>query len=116
MQHFIKGVDYAAQGKFKTAKDEFDKALKADPFLRAAKIVLKAIEDVNDRKIKSKTAIHLFKGVAYRYKERWRRQSPRNSCQWVVFEPIRIRCINCLGHSEKRLFIQTYQQVVMIMV
>ncbi len=63
--HLTKGVDYAAQGKFKKAKDEFDKALKADPFFEATKRALKVIEDVNDKKIESEPAIHFFKGVAY---------------------------------------------------
>ncbi len=71
MQHLIKGVDYAAQGKFKEAKEEFDRALKADPFLEAAKRVLKVIEDVNDKKIESETAIHFFKGAAYYYKKQF---------------------------------------------
>ena len=31
MKHLTKGVDYAAQGKFKDAKEEFGKVSKADP-------------------------------------------------------------------------------------
>jgi len=65
MQSLSKGVDFAAQGKFKEAKEEFEKALKADPFYESAKESLRIIEDVADKKIECKTAIHLFKGAAY---------------------------------------------------
>ena len=64
-QNCTKGAEYGAQGKFKEAKGEFEKALKVDPFYRPAKRALKVIEDVIGRKIKSKTAIHLFKGMSY---------------------------------------------------
>ncbi len=66
-----KGVDYAAQGKFQEAKEEFEKALKAAPFLEAARDSLKVIEDVTERKIERKSAIHLFKGAAYVLKMQW---------------------------------------------
>jgi tetratricopeptide (TPR) repeat protein len=64
-QYLTKGVDYADQGKFKEAKEEFEKALKVDPFYYSAKRVLKVIEDVTDHKIESEPAIHFFKGEAY---------------------------------------------------
>ena len=64
-QHLTKGVDYAAQGKFREAKEELEKALEVDPFLESAKESLQVIEDVNDKKIESKAAIHLFKGAAH---------------------------------------------------
>ena len=67
-QNWTKGAEYAAQGKFKEAKGEFEKALKIDPLYGAAKRALKVIEDVTDQKIKSNTAIHLFKGAAYAFK------------------------------------------------
>jgi len=70
-QNWIKGVEYAAQGKFKEAKGEFEKALKVDPVYGSAKRALKVIEDVIGRKIKSKTAIRLFKGISYYNKEQW---------------------------------------------
>ena len=66
-----KGVEYAADGKFQEAKQEFEKALKVDPLYEPAKEALEVIEDVVDQKIKSKTAIHLFKGQSYREKEQW---------------------------------------------
>jgi len=70
-QTWTKGVEYAAQGKFKEAKGEFEKALEVDPYYDPAKRALKVIEDVIDQKIKSKTAIHLFKGQSYREKAQW---------------------------------------------
>ena len=70
-QILTKGVDYAVQGKFEEAKEEFERALKAAPFLKAARDGLKVIEDVTERKIERKTAIHLFKGAAYVLKEQW---------------------------------------------
>ena len=71
MQHLIKGVDYAAQGKFEEAKEEFGKVSKADPLYESAQEDLKVIEDVIDKKIKSKTAIHLYKGVTYVHKRQY---------------------------------------------
>ena len=70
-QNWTKGVVYAAQGKFKEAKGEFEKALKIDPFYGPAKRALEVIEDAIGQKIKSKTAIHLFKGISYGKKEHW---------------------------------------------
>jgi len=62
---YNKGVEYAGQGKFPNAKEEFEKALKVDPFYEPAKFYLKAIKDVIEQKIKRETAIHLFKGISY---------------------------------------------------
>jgi len=70
-QHWSKGVEYAAQGKFKEAEGEFEKALKVDPSYGPAKSVLKMIEDLIDQKIKTKTAVHLFRGISHRKKENW---------------------------------------------
>jgi len=71
VQILTKGVDYAAQGKFEEAKEEFEKALKAGPFLAAARDSLNAIEDLTEGKIERKSVIHLFKGAAYVLKEQW---------------------------------------------
>ncbi len=69
---FVKGVEYAAEGKFEEAKKAFENALKAGPYYyHRAKEALEVIEDVFDRKIKSKTAIHYFKGKSYREKKQW---------------------------------------------
>ncbi|MCZ6701547.1 MAG: tetratricopeptide repeat protein [Ignavibacteria bacterium] len=64
-ESFNKGMEYAVQGKFPKAKEEFEKALKVDPFNGPAKFYLKTIKDVIEQKIKSQTAIHLFKGISY---------------------------------------------------
>jgi tetratricopeptide (TPR) repeat protein len=64
-------VEYSAQGKFKEAKEKFERALKVDPFFMPAKICLKIIEDANKQKKKSKMAIYLFKGAAHFSKREW---------------------------------------------
>ncbi len=58
----------STQGKFKEAKEEFEKALKIDPYYGSVKRALKVIEDVTGKKIERDTAIHLFKGIAYAIK------------------------------------------------
>ncbi len=70
-QIWTKGVEYAAQGKFKEAKVEFEKALKDDPDFVSAKRGLKVVEDVIDQNIDKKIAIHLFKGLSYDLKGQW---------------------------------------------
>jgi len=70
-QTWTKGVDYAAQGNFMEAKKEFENALKADPYFVPAKEALEVIEDVADKKIKNGTAIHFYRGVAYKVKRQW---------------------------------------------
>ncbi|NIS62911.1 MAG: tetratricopeptide repeat protein [Proteobacteria bacterium] len=70
-QIYTKGVEYGVQGKFNEAKEEFQKALKVDPYFVYAKMALKLIEDAIDQKIKSTTAIHLFKGIVYSNKGQW---------------------------------------------
>ena len=64
-QSTTKGVDYAAQGKFKEAKEEFARALKVDPSFGPAKRASKVMKDVSDQKIESQTAVHYFKGISY---------------------------------------------------
>jgi tetratricopeptide (TPR) repeat protein len=70
-QIWTRGVEHAAQGNFNKAKVEFEKALKVDPSHTPAEEGLKVIEYVNEEKVRSKTAIHLFKGIAYGNKDRW---------------------------------------------
>jgi tetratricopeptide (TPR) repeat protein len=65
MQNVAKGVDFAAQGKFNEAKEEFEKALMVDLSNDSAKRALKVIEDVTKKKIGNKTVIHHFKGRTY---------------------------------------------------
>jgi tetratricopeptide (TPR) repeat protein len=67
-QFLTKGEEYAAQGKFKEAKVQFEKALKVDPFYQTAKLILEVIEDLNAKRIESETVIHFFKGAVYHEK------------------------------------------------
>jgi tetratricopeptide (TPR) repeat protein len=62
-ESYSRGVEHAIQGKFRKAKEEFEKALKIDPFYSPAKHSLAIIKDAIEQKIKTETAIHLFKGV-----------------------------------------------------
>jgi len=70
-QYFAKGYEYAAQGKFKEAKEEFGKALKVDPLNERARLCLRIIEDVTNKKLERQSAIHLFKGIHYANKGLW---------------------------------------------
>lgn len=67
---WVKGVEYATQGKFNEAKEEFEKALKADPY-GVVKRSLELIEDVINQKINRKVAIHMFNGAAHSLNGRW---------------------------------------------
>ena len=67
-QSTTEGVDYASQGKFKEAREEFEKALKADPSFGPAKRALKIVEDVAEQKIESQTAINYFRGISHALK------------------------------------------------
>jgi tetratricopeptide (TPR) repeat protein len=60
-EHYDRGVEYGAQGKFKEAKEEFEEALKVDPLYGPAKQNLKVVEDSIDQKIKREITINLFK-------------------------------------------------------
>ncbi len=64
-QHWVKGVEFAAQEKFNEAKGEFGKVSKGDPYYGTTKRALKVIKDVTDKKIKSETAIYIFQGIVY---------------------------------------------------
>ena len=68
---FSKGLDYVAQGKFKEAKEEFGKLSKDDRYYGTTELALKIIEDVSAKKIASKTAIHLFSGIACALEGQW---------------------------------------------
>ena len=70
---YDKGVEYAVQGEFPEAKEEFEKALKVDPFYKPAERNLETIKDVIEQKIKRETAIHLIKGVSYANKYQYDR-------------------------------------------
>jgi tetratricopeptide (TPR) repeat protein len=68
---YTRGVGHAAKGNFNEAKEEFEKALKFDPYYESAKRAVKIIEDALDQKIKNTTAVHLLKGIGYEEKELW---------------------------------------------
>jgi len=71
MENYDKGVEYAVQGKFPRAKEEFEKALRVDPFYGPADYSLKTIKDVIEQKINRETAIHSFKGAFYANKDQY---------------------------------------------
>ena len=64
-ESYNKGLEHAIQGKFRKAKEEFENALKIEPFYSPAEYNLETIKDVIEQKIKTETAIHLFKGASY---------------------------------------------------
>jgi tetratricopeptide (TPR) repeat protein len=78
-QIYNKGMEYAVQGKFNEAKEEFEKALKVDTFKApilsrdghiiisksSLKRAIKVIEDLTGKRIEKKTAIHIFKGKVH---------------------------------------------------
>lgn len=60
-----KGVEFATQGKFKAAKEEFIKALKADSLYSPSQLNLNTINDILKKKINNEAGTHLFKGVQF---------------------------------------------------
>jgi tetratricopeptide (TPR) repeat protein len=75
-QSTAKGVDYAAQGKFKEANEEFARALKVDPLFGPAQRASKILKDVSDHKIESQTAVHYFRGISYAIKGQYDQAIP----------------------------------------
>ncbi|HSW55748.1 MAG TPA: tetratricopeptide repeat protein [Ignavibacteriaceae bacterium] len=65
VEFYNKGVQYAVQGEFVKAKEEFDKVLKIDSLYSQAELGLKTINDISKKKIMQETGIHIFKGVYY---------------------------------------------------
>ena len=63
--YYDRGIDYGVAGEFEKAQQEFKKALEADPFYAPARICLKLSEDAVKQRIKTETALYLFKGIAY---------------------------------------------------
>jgi len=63
--YYNKGIDYGVAGKFDQAQQEFTKALAADPFYEPPKLSLEIVEDVLKQRIKTETALYMFKGGAY---------------------------------------------------
>jgi len=63
--HYTKGVEYASEGNFIQARDEFKEALQVDPGDIRSKSSLKAIEDAIALKVKKEAVMHDFKGVVF---------------------------------------------------
>ncbi|RLA26066.1 MAG: hypothetical protein DRQ62_00730 [Gammaproteobacteria bacterium] len=64
-ESYIEGVEYASQGKFIKAKEEFEKTLLIDPLFLPAKYRLNIIKDIIEQKIAAKAAMYLFTGISY---------------------------------------------------
>lgn len=67
-KNFLAAVDLAGQGIFPEARKIFQEILAAEPTHERARRCLQVIEDLERKKIGSRTASHLFKGLSYSYK------------------------------------------------
>ena len=81
-----RGVDYAAQGKFKEANEEFARALKVNPLFGPAQRALRIMKDLSDQKIESQTAIHYFRGISYAIKGQYDQAIPHYN-QAIAINP-----------------------------
>jgi tetratricopeptide (TPR) repeat protein len=70
-QIYTKGLEFAVQGKFDEAKEEFEKTLKIESFNEKAKEALKVIKDVDEQKLKHEAVMNFFKGIAYSKNKNW---------------------------------------------
>ena len=70
-EYYNKGLEYATQGEFEKAREEFKKGLEIDQFYEPAKEYLKLIEDVLEERVEDEAVIHLFKGTTYHNKGMW---------------------------------------------
>lgn len=68
--HYQKGIEYAMSGQFENAAAAFRQARENPRFESAAGSCLSVIGDALDRKIKSDTAVHFFKGTDFINKNR----------------------------------------------
>lgn len=64
-QHYLNGLKYGVQGKFNLAKNEFEAELKKNPANQSTESRLRVINDVTNGKIKTETAIHIFKCMEF---------------------------------------------------
>ena len=67
-EYYLKGIDYAIDGKFEVAKKEFNRALETNQSYYPAKGALKVIKAMFDKRIKESATIHFFMGVFFDYK------------------------------------------------
>jgi tetratricopeptide (TPR) repeat protein len=68
---YLTAVDLAAQSKFSEAKKIFQEIIAAEPPHEQAGHCLNILEDLERQKIKSRTAVHLFKGLSYFYQDKF---------------------------------------------
>lgn len=68
---YLKAVELAGKGKFPEAKKIFQKILAAEPAHERARRCLQIIADLENQKIKSQTAAHLFLGLSYFYRDKF---------------------------------------------
>lgn len=73
--YYHKGVEHGTQGKFKEAKEEFERALKADRFYWLAKEWLKLTKDAISQKIKRRQPFICSAGRSIRIRGCLMRQS-----------------------------------------
>ena len=62
---YIKGIDYATQGEFQKAAEEFKKVPENDPLFPGAELCLKHIEYALGKGVENGAIINLFKGIVY---------------------------------------------------
>jgi tetratricopeptide (TPR) repeat protein len=70
-QNYFKGVEYAAQGRFEEAKQEYQKALADEAYYAASRLEIHAIDDVLNQKANKETALLVFEGKKYAVNQKW---------------------------------------------
>ena len=70
-QSYFKGIEYAAQGRFEEAKQEYQKALSDEAYYAASRLEIHAIDDVLNQKAKKEIAILVFEGKKYAVNQKW---------------------------------------------
>jgi tetratricopeptide (TPR) repeat protein len=70
-QSYLKGVEYAARGRFEEAKREYQEALSDELYYAAVKLELRAVEDAMNGIINKEAALLAFKGKEYAIKRKW---------------------------------------------
>jgi tetratricopeptide (TPR) repeat protein len=59
----LKGAEYAAEGKFAEAREQYSKVSNIDPLLPDVEAAVQIIDDAEQQRIRWETAIYLFKGI-----------------------------------------------------